>query len=128
MIAANGESIAVTRGDPDFEVGANGFDTRGDGGRAAVDGMETERVHVIREARGAADPGNDDEVFAFDAKFGEDGLNGREDGIVATAGAPANFLVGLEIFFCEDGQCCRGHLILQIFAEPAGPKPRLYKS
>ena len=36
------------------------------------------------------------------AEFGEDGLHGGENGVVAAAGAPANFLVGLKIFFCVD--------------------------
>ena len=99
VIAADGEGVTVASGDPDFEVGANGFESGGYGGRAAVDGVEAEGVHVIREAGGAADAGDDDEVFALDAEVGEDGLDGGEDGVVAAAGAPADFLVGLEVFF-----------------------------
>jgi len=40
-----------------------------------MDGVEAERVHVIRKAGRAADAGDDDEVFAFDAKVGEDRLD-----------------------------------------------------
>ena len=69
-----------------------------DGGRAAVDGVETEGVHVVREAAGAADAGDDDEIFAANSKLREDGLHGGENGVVATAGAPAHFLIGLKIF------------------------------
>src|SRR5262249_18926088 len=76
VIPADGESVAVTGGDPDFEVRANGFEAGRDGRRTAVNGVEAESVHVIREAAGAADARDDDEVFAFDPKFGKDGLNG----------------------------------------------------
>ena len=99
VIAADGEGVAVTGGYPDFEVGANGFYAGGYGWRAAVDGVEAKGVHVIREAGRAADAGNDHEVFALDAEVGEDGLDGGEDGVVTAAGAPADFLVGLEVFF-----------------------------
>src|SRR5579859_357497 len=112
VIAADGEGIAVTGGDPNFEVGTNGFEAGGDGGRAAVNGVKAEGVHVIRKAGRAADAGDDDEIFALDAEFGEDGLDGGENGVVSAAGAPADFLVGLKVFFCEDGQACRGHLVL----------------
>src|SRR5882724_12848486 len=78
-----------------------------------MNGVKAKSVHVVRETRRAADARDDDEVFALDAEFGEDRLDGGENGVVATAGAPADFLVGLKIFFRQDGQCCRGHLILQ---------------
>jgi hypothetical protein len=109
VIAADGESVSVSRSDPDFEIGANGLEAGGDGGRAAMNCMETERVHVIRKARGAADARDDHEIFTLDAEFGEDGLHGSEDGVVAAAGAPANFLVGLEVFFGEDGESGSAH-------------------
>jgi hypothetical protein len=103
VVAADREGVAVTGGYPNFEVGANGFDAGGDGGRAAVNGVEAKSVHVIREAGRAADAGDDDEVFALDAEFREDRLDGGKNGVVAAAGAPADFLVGLEVFFGEDG-------------------------
>ncbi len=101
VIAADGKSVTVTGGDPDFEIGADGFDARGDRGRTAVNGMEAEGVHVIGEAAGAANAGHDHEIFALDAELGEHGLYGGENGIVAAAGTPADFLVGLEVFFGE---------------------------
>ena len=99
VIAADGEGIAVTGGDPNVEFGARDFQASGDGGRAAVNRVKAEGVHVIGEAAGAADAGDEDEFFARDAEFGEHGLHGGEDGVVAAAWAPANFLVGLKIFF-----------------------------
>ena len=100
VIAADGERIAVTGGHPDFEIGTRDFQAGGNGGRAAVNRVKAERVHVIREAAGAADAGNDHEFFARDAEFGENGLHGGENGVVAAAGAPADFLVGLKILSC----------------------------
>ena len=69
-----------------------------------MDSVEAERVHVIREAAGAADARDEDEFFARDAELGEDHLHGGEDGVVSAAWAPADFLVGLEVFLGVDGQ------------------------
>src|SRR5271155_3383331 len=80
--------------------------------------VETKSVHVVGEAAGAADAAHDYEIFALDAEFGEDGLHGGEDGVVAAAGAPADFLIGLEVFLCEYWQRCGGHLLF-LFTFPA---------
>ena len=109
VIAADGEGVTVTGGNPDFEVGANGFKASGHSGRAAVDGVEAKSVHVVGETGRATDPGDDDEVFALNAEFGKDGLHGGEDGVVAAAGAPADFLVGLKVLLAEDGKGSGGH-------------------
>ncbi len=101
MIAADGKSVTVTGGDPDFEVGTDGFDAGGNGGRAAMNGVEAERVHVIGETAGAAYAGDDNKIFTLDAEFRKNGLHGGEDGVVAAAGTPADFLVSLEVFFGE---------------------------
>ena len=103
VIAADGERIAVTGGDPDVEIGANEFHAGGHGGRAAVNGVEAEYIHVIRKTAGAADAGDEDEFFLGDFQVGEDHLHGGKDGVVAAARAPADFLVGLEVFFGVDG-------------------------
>ncbi len=44
-------------------------------------------------------PGNDHEFFARDTQVGEDHLHGGEDGVISAARTPANFLIGLKIFF-----------------------------
>jgi hypothetical protein len=67
VIAADGQGVAVAGGHPDFEIGARDLEAGGDGGRAAVNRVEAEGVHVIREAAGAADAGNEHEIFARDA-------------------------------------------------------------
>jgi len=99
VIAADGERVAVAGSDPNFKIGANGFEAGGNGGRAAVNRVKAEGVHVIRKTRGTADAGDDDEIFALDAEFRKNGLDGGENGIVAATRAPADFLVGLKIFF-----------------------------
>ena len=79
--------------------GTRGFKAGGYRRRAAVNGVEAEGVHVIRKAAGAADAADHHEIFAGDAQFRKDGLNRGEDGVIAAARAPADFLVGLKIFF-----------------------------
>jgi hypothetical protein len=61
--------------------------------------VEAKSVHVVGKSGRAADAGNDDEVFALDAELREYGLDGGKNGVVAAAGAPADFLVGLEVLF-----------------------------
>src|SRR4029077_2326589 len=49
VIAADGERIAIPGRDPDFEVWPDSLNTCSDGGRAAVNRVKAERVHVIGE-------------------------------------------------------------------------------
>ncbi|PSK43210.1 hypothetical protein B0E38_07886 [Streptomyces sp. 111WW2] len=97
VVAADGERVAVPGDDPDRQVAAGGGEAGGDGGGAAVDGVHPVGVHVVREAGGAADAGDEDDVLAGEAELGHEALHGGEDGVVAAAGAPAHFLVGLEV-------------------------------
>src|SRR5260370_24785911 len=101
VIAADRERVAVTGGYPNFEIGANRFNPGCDRGSAAMNRMETERIHVVREAAGAADAGNHHKIFALDAELGKHRLHRGENGVVAAAWAPADFLVRLKIFFCQ---------------------------
>src|SRR5258707_872493 len=72
-----------------------------DRGCAAMNRMEAERIHVVREAAGAADAGNHHKILALDAELGEHRLHRGENGVVAAAWAPADLLVGLKVFFCQ---------------------------
>src|SRR6266852_6240001 len=112
VITADGQGVAVAGDQPDFQFRAVDLDARGHGRRAAVNGVKAEGVHVIRKTAGAADAGDDDEIFATHAKLRENGLHRGENGVVAAAGTPANFLVGLKIFFGEHGQGGCGHRAL----------------
>src|ERR1700691_1324402 len=91
--AAEGEGVAVAGDDPDVEVGTGDGQAGGDGGGPAVDGVETVGVHVIGEARRAADAGEEDGVLAGDAELGHEEADGGEDRVVAAARAPADLLV-----------------------------------
>src|SRR6202041_1191394 len=109
VIAADGKRIAIASGDPDVEVRADEFHAGGDRRSAAVNGVEAENVHVIRETAGAADAGDENQFFLGDFQVGENHLHGGKDGGVAAARTPADFLVGLKIFFGVNWQFGRGH-------------------
>ena len=65
--------------------------------RAAVDGVEAERVHVVRQPARAADARDEDDVLLRVAEVGHHLLGLGEDRVVAAAGAPADLLVGHEV-------------------------------
>jgi hypothetical protein len=97
VVAADRERVAVPRDDPDGEVGTRGGEPGRDRGRTAVDRVHPVRLHVVREAGGAADAGDEDDALARDAELGHELLDGGEDRIVAAARAPADLLVGLQV-------------------------------
>src|SRR5258708_4448873 len=101
VIPTDGQRVAVASGDPNFQVRTNSLDAGSYGRRTTMNRMETKCVHVIREAAGAADTGNNHEVLALDAQLWKDGLHRGENRVVSAARAPAHFLVGLKIFFRE---------------------------
>src|SRR5438128_688725 len=109
VVAADGKRVTISGSDPYFQFRARNLDSGGHRGSASVDGVESVSVHVIREAARAADAGDNDEVFALDAEFRENSLNGRKDCVVAAARAPADFLVRLEIFLCKRRESRCGH-------------------
>src|SRR2546429_3099371 len=62
-----------------------------------------------REAAGATDARDHHEILPANAKLRKDGLHRREDGVIAAAGTPAHFLVGLKVFFREWRKRRGGH-------------------
>src|SRR5580658_8491891 len=98
MVAADGERVTVAGGHPNIQVGPGDLHSCSDGGRSAMNRVESESVHVIRKAAGAANPRNEHEFLARDSKVREHGLHRGKNRVVAAARTPANFLVGLEIF------------------------------
>ena len=60
VVAADRERVAVAADDPDREVVAGGGDPGRQGQGAAVDAVHPVGVHVVDEAPGAADPGDED--------------------------------------------------------------------
>ena len=112
VIAANAEAVPVTGDDPDLNLGARGLEAGGDCGRAAVDAVEAVGVHVVGEAAAAADAGDEYNVLFGYIEVGHELLGLGEDGVVAAAGAPADFLVGDEVLAGEgdsavDWRFCR---------------------
>ncbi len=97
VVAADAQGVAVAGDDPHGQVRAGDGEAGGDGRGAAVDGVHAVGVHVVREARRAADAGDEDDVLAAQAELGQEALDGGEDRVVAAAGAPADLLVGLEV-------------------------------
>ncbi len=104
VVAADRERVAVAADDPDREVVAGG----GDAGRqrqgAAVDAVHPVGVHVVDEAAGAADPGDEDRLLRRHAELRHQRLDAGEDRVVAAARAPARFLVGLEVLLGQRRQ------------------------
>src|SRR5215510_639375 len=97
VVAADRESVAVTRHHEDLEIWPRHPESRRDRRRAAVDRVEAVGVHVVREPARAADARDKDDVFLRDPEVGHRLLDGRQDRVVPAARAPAYVLVGLEI-------------------------------
>jgi hypothetical protein len=109
VVGADRQRVAVAADDPHREVIARGGQAGGDGRGAAVDGVHPVGVHVIREAPGAADAGDEDDLLGRDAELGHEALDGGEHRVVAAAGAPARLLVGLEVRLGQRQRGCGGH-------------------
>ena len=97
VVPADRERVAVAGDDPHGEVGPRHGEAGRDRGRATVDRVHPVRLHVVREPGGAADAGDEDDPLALEPELGHEALHDVEDRVVAAAGAPAHFLVGLEV-------------------------------
>ena len=97
VVAADRQRVAVAGHDPDGQVRTGHGQTGRDRRRAAVDRVHPVGLHVVREARGAADPGHEDDPLALQPELGHEALHGVQDRVVAAARAPAHLLVGLEV-------------------------------
>ena len=69
MIAADGEAVAVAAEHKDVQIGPGEADAAGERHGAAVDEMRAVAVDEIREARGAADAGEGDDLLVLDLAF-----------------------------------------------------------
>src|SRR5258708_27057777 len=86
----------------DLDAGRNG-------GPSGVDRVKAERIHVVREAAGAADARNDDKFFARNPQLRKHGLHGRENGVISATRTPADLLVCLKILLGQYWNRCRSH-------------------
>ena len=99
VVATDGGAVAVASDHPHTEVRVGQLDASGGSGSTTVDAMETVGIHVVGEARGAADAADDNDVFLLLAQLREYVLNGLQDGVVTTTGAPFHHLIACKIFF-----------------------------
>ena len=97
VVAADRQRVAVAGDDPDHEVGAGRLEARRERRRTAVDRVEPEGVHVVRQPTRAADARDEDDVLLLVAEVGHHLLGLGKDRIVPAAGAPADLLVGHEV-------------------------------
>src|SRR5262249_49765055 len=72
-------------------------ETRGDGGRAAVDRVEPVRIHVVGKPARAADARDEDDVLLRDVEVGHRLLYRGENRVVAASRAPPHVLARLEV-------------------------------
>ena len=91
VVAADRERVAVAGHDPDREVLARGGDPGRDRRGAAVDAVHPVGVHVVDEAPGAADPGDEDGALGRDPQFGHQRLDAGEDRVVAATRGTSAF-------------------------------------
>jgi hypothetical protein len=77
VVAADRQPVAVAGDHEHLQVGAGRGDARRDGWRTPVDRVEAERVHVVREAAGAADAGHEHQVLTGDTEVGHQALHVR---------------------------------------------------
>ena len=97
VVPADRQRVAVARDHPDREIRPRHRESGRDRRRAAVDRVHPVGLHVVREARRAADAGHEHDPLALETELGHEALDDVEDRVVAAARAPANFLVGLEV-------------------------------
>ncbi len=101
VVTADSQRVAVAGADPYRQIGIGRLDTGGHGIGAAVYRVETEGLHIVDEARRAADARDEGEEVVRRVggvrNFGQCALHGVQDGVVAAARAPAHLLVALEI-------------------------------
>ena len=98
VVAAYGEAVAVAGYLPHGHLGVGNLEAGGDGCRTSVDGVEAVGVHVVGQARAAADAGDDGGAVRGHAEGGHGLVEGVENGVVAASGTPAHalsvFIVG----------------------------------
>ena len=93
VIAADRQAIAVAHHHPDVELGVGELGAGRDRRRPAVDRVEPVGRHVVGEARGAADAGDEHRVFRGELEIGHGALHRFDDRVVAAARTPADLLV-----------------------------------
>ena len=101
VVAADGQRVAVARGNPNVQTRIRSLHTRSDGIGASVYGVEAEGLHIVNEARRAADARDEREEvvrrIGLVGNFGQGPLYGIQNCVVTAAGTPSYFLVAFEV-------------------------------
>ena len=97
VVAADRERVAVAGHDPDRQIGPRDREPGRDRRCATVDRMHPVRLHVVGEARRAADSRDEHDPLAGESELRHESLDDVQDRVVAAARAPADLLVGLEV-------------------------------
>ena len=101
VVAADGQRVAVARGNPNVQTRIRSLHTRSDGVGASVYGVEAEGLHIVNEARRAADARDEREEvvrrIGLVGNFGQGPLYGIQNCVVTAAGTPSYFLVAFEV-------------------------------
>src|SRR5665213_1738810 len=95
MVATNRQCVAVAGHHEHREIWTRDRESGSDRWRPAVDRVHAVSLEVVRESRRATDTGDEHDVLASQAQFGQERLHRSQNRVVAAARAPANFLVGL---------------------------------
>jgi hypothetical protein len=85
---ADGHTVPVTHDGENLKVGSVKFDARRDGKSPTMDSMESVGFHVVGETARTSDAGHEDRVLGLELFLGEEALDGGEDRVVTTTGAP----------------------------------------
>ena len=107
MVEADGVAVAVAAYRKDGQVRVRQFHALGDGQGPAVDAVDAVGIEVARQAAGAADAGDHDQLFRFQAEIGRRPFDGGLHGEIAAARAPVWFDAVMKIF-------CRCHQIISL--------------
>src|SRR5450631_1512962 len=91
MVSTDRKTVAVAAGDEDGEVGTGYFQPGGKGEGTAVDAVKPVAVGVGRDARRAADPRDNRDLFRRKGEFGQRPLEGDQHRMVAASGTPNGF-------------------------------------
>ena len=93
MIATNAQPVAVTRDQPDMQVGSGDLESGCNRRCPTMNGMKAIGIHVVRETTRTADPRNENRFFFWNAELREDFLDLSQNGIIPTARTPTDVLV-----------------------------------
>src|SRR5580704_19561731 len=94
MVSPDGERVTVTGDHPDIEVRTGRGQPGGYGRGPPVDGVHAVGVHVVGEAGGATDPGQEDRALTADSEVGHEHLHGGKNRVVPASRAPPDLLIG----------------------------------